>query len=136
MIPMKRSTWYQLISRLDHEELIAITSHKGIPPTKRMEITPKGINWMDSMRPSLSNCFSSKPQTEESYDISNPSREISSDELSDLINTVVHMLPEIMGKEMKDVTRSDAELLLKVGGRIVTQILNDVGLEILDKSII
>jgi len=133
MIPMKRSTWYQLISRLDHEELIEITSHKGIPPTKRMKITPKGINWMESMRPSLSNCFPSQPQTEESFDSSEPYREISSGELGDLINTVVHMLPEVVGKSMEDVTRSDAELLLKVGSRIVTQILKDVGLEIGDE---
>ncbi len=119
MISMKRSTWYQLISRLDREELIEITSHKGIPPTKRMKITPKGINWMESMRPSLSNCFTSPPQTEESYDSSEPDREISSGELGDLIKTVIDMLPEIMGKEMEDVTRSDAELLLKVGNRIV-----------------
>lgn len=130
MIPMKRSTWYQLISRLSLEGLIEIKSYRGIPPTKRMEITLKGRTWMESMRPSLSICFTSLPNTEESYDSTDPSREISSGELGDMINTVVHMLPEVMGKKMENVKRSDAELLWKVGRRIVTQILDDVGVDV------
>ncbi|MHA1674926.1 MAG: hypothetical protein ACTSYI_15020, partial [Promethearchaeota archaeon] len=101
-------------------------------PVKYFKITEAGQEFFEMGRGHFCNLFCSESLSSNHANIqsninSNPAKDLTHDDIMEATQTATFILPEILGKELEELTKDERAKMEKISEKLVTRIINSLG---------